>query len=58
VKKSPPKAFEYYVRAALLSDKQSFYEVGRMYFHGIGVKKNRSLADAWLTKAESVGIKG
>ena len=39
--KSLSRAFEYYMRAALLGDAQSHYEIGRMYFHGIGVQRNR-----------------
>ena len=56
VDKSPELAFESNVLAALLGDAQSFYEVGRMYFHGIGVAKNRRLAKYWLAKAEALGI--
>jgi uncharacterized protein len=55
--KSLPRAFEYYVRAALLGDAQSHYEIGRMYFHGTGVPRNRRLAEAWLAKAETLGVK-
>ena len=57
VGKSAAKAFVLYVKAALLGDKQSFYEVGRMYYHGIGVRQNRELAEIWLDKAESLGIR-
>lgn len=31
--------FKHYLKSALLGDKQSLYEVGRCYYHGIGVKK-------------------
>ena len=55
--KSLPKAFEYYMRAAILGDAQSHYEVGRMYFYGIGVSRNRRLAEAWGDKAEALGVK-
>jgi len=54
--KSLSRAFEYYMRAALFGDAQSHYEVGRMYFYGLGVQRNRRLADAWLAKAEALGI--
>lgn len=56
VKKSVRKAFEHYLRAALLGDRQSLYEVGRMYFHGIGITKNRKLAEIWGDCAEHFGI--
>jgi TPR repeat protein len=56
VQKSERKAFELYVRAALLGDRQSLYEVGRMYYHGIGASKNRHLAEVWLDCAEHFGV--
>lgn len=57
VKKSPRLAFESHMHAALLGHAQSFYEVGRMYFYGIGTPRNRRLAEHWLAKAETLGIK-
>ena len=56
VKKSLKQAFELNMYAALLGDAQSFYEVGRMYFYGIGVSRNRRLAKYWLEKAKKLGI--
>jgi TPR repeat protein len=53
VQKSLMRAFEWYVRAALLGDMQATYEVGRMYFYGLGVPRNRRLSSFWLEKAES-----
>ena len=50
------KAFELYVKAALHGDNQSFHEVGRCYYYGIGVPSNKTLADIWLEKAEELGI--
>ncbi len=57
VRKSLTLAFESNVLAALLGDSQAFYEVGRMYFHGIGTPRNRRLARYWLAKAEKLGAK-
>ena len=37
-------------------DKQSIYEVGRCMFYGIGTKRDRRLADAWLARAEALGV--
>jgi TPR repeat protein len=54
--KSLPRAFEYYIRAALLGDAQSHYEVGRMYYWGRGVARSRRLAECWMEKAESLGV--
>jgi TPR repeat protein len=58
IRKSEVRAFELYVQAALLGDAQSHYEVGRMYFWGIGTPRNRTLAEAWFKKAKSLGIEG
>jgi uncharacterized protein len=54
--KSLSKAFECYTKAALLGDAPSHYEVGRMLYFGIGTPRNRRLADAWLKKAETLGV--
>jgi TPR repeat protein len=56
VKQSKRKAFEFYTRAALFGEHQSVYEVGRMYYHGIGTRKNLRLAEVWLSRAETLGI--
>jgi TPR repeat protein len=56
VRKSKRQAFNLYLRAALLGERQSIYEVGRMYYYGIGVRKNRRLAEIWLDCAELRGI--
>ncbi|MDZ4381724.1 MAG: hypothetical protein U0942_10325 [Parvibaculum sp.] len=58
VKKSEKTAFRLYVRAALLGDAQSHYEVGRMYFWGLGTQRDRKIARDWFQKAESLGITG
>lgn len=57
VRKSLKRAFENYVRAALLGDAQSYFEVGRMYFHGLGTARNRILAEIWYSKAAELGVK-
>lgn len=49
-------ALRYYQKAALFGFDQAFYEVGRMYFYGLGVEVDEDLADIWLGKAESLGI--
>lgn len=50
------KAFECYLRAALFGDDQSIFEVGRCYYYGIGVTKDKQIADIWFSKAEAVGV--
>ena len=52
------RAFHLYLRAALYGDEQSFSEVGRCYYHGIGTKPDEVLADIWLEKTEALGIDG
>jgi TPR repeat protein len=49
-------AFDCYLNAALLGDKQSLYQVGRCYYHEIGVSKNMSIANIWPKHAEINGI--
>jgi uncharacterized protein len=52
LRKSTSKAFEHYMKAALLGDADSHIEVGRMYYWGIGTGRNRKLADMWFDKGE------
>lgn len=56
VKLNEEKAFANYLKAALIGDKQAIYEVGRCYYHGIGVTKNKKIANIWLEWAEKNGI--
>jgi TPR repeat protein len=56
VRKSLVRAAEFYVQAALLGDKQSVYEAGRCYYHGIGVQQNRRIARVWLDRASQLGV--
>ncbi len=45
-----------YLRAALEGETQSLYEVGRCYYYGIGVSRDRAIARVWLDRAESLGV--
>ncbi len=56
VKQSEARALELYIQAALAGDTDSFYEVGRMHFYGLGTKRNRRMADLWFDKAERLGV--
>lgn len=58
VKKSERKSAKFYVKAALLGDKQAIYEVGRCYWHGVGVKRDRAIAGVWLDRAAKFNIRG
>lgn len=53
---SPTKAYEFYLKAALLGDAQSFYEIGRLYYYGIGTPKDEDIAEIWLSHAEKLQI--
>jgi len=57
VRKSEKKAARLYLKAALLGDKQSIYHVGRCYQHGVGVKRDRSVAEIWYNRAEKLGFR-
>ena len=49
-------AFTLYLKATLWGDEQSVYEIGRCYYYGIGVQEDKTLAEIWLEKAESLGL--
>lgn len=55
VEQDKATAFQYYMQSALLGDNQAYFEVGRCFFYGIGVKKNRSLGGLWIEKAKVLG---
>lgn len=52
--KSEGAAFECYMRAALLGDKQAPAEVSRCWYYGIGIKKNERLAEVWSEHSEEM----
>ena len=56
LKRSLPRAFEHYTKAALLGDAQSYVEVGRMLHYGIGVSRNRRLAKVWFDRGKALGV--
>lgn len=56
VRKSEKKAVRLYLKAALLGEKQSLNELGRCYWHGLGVKRDRSIARVWFDEAEKFDI--
>lgn len=47
-------AFNCYIEAALYGDKQAIYEVGRCYYYGIGIARDRKLAWIWLDLARKL----
>jgi TPR repeat protein len=56
VARNAAKAVELYLRAALLGETQSVYEVGRCYFYGIGVERDRRIARVWFDRAKKLGV--
>lgn len=49
------KVLGLYIRAALLGDAPSMYEVGRIFYYGIGVNQDKYLGGIWLDAAEERG---
>lgn len=56
IKKNEKAAYLHYVAATLNGDAASMAEVGRCLYHGIGVSRDRKLADIWLRRAEVLGV--
>ncbi len=50
------EAFYNYMKSALSGYKQSIYEVGRLYYYGSGIIKDKQLAKVWLDVAAFYGI--
>jgi TPR repeat protein len=57
VAKSPRKAFLLYLQSALNGDPQAHFEVGRMLYHALGVRRDRAQAWIWLDKGRDLGAK-
>lgn len=56
VAKDDETALRYYLKAALGGDVQSVYEVGRCYYHGIGVTEDKQMAEVWFEHARELGV--
>ncbi len=56
IAKNEKLAARSYLRAALLGDAQSVYEVGRCYYYGIGVEQDKYIGKIWLDHARNLGI--
>lgn len=54
--KNEKSAYRHFIAAALNGDSASFAEVGRCLYHGIGVARDRKLAEVWLRRADALGI--
>lgn len=51
VNQSDKRAALLYLRSALLGDKQAARAIGKLYWHGQGVKRDRAVARVWLESA-------
>ena len=49
-------AFILYLSAAIQGDSQAVFEVGRCYYHGIGISADKEIADVWLKRAKDLGV--
>ncbi|MBU1357723.1 MAG: sel1 repeat family protein [Gammaproteobacteria bacterium] len=56
VKKNEKAAYRHFTAAALNGDNDSFAEVGRCLYHGIGVARDRKTAEVWLRRAEALDV--
>ena len=45
-----------YMDAAIRGDKQAVFETGRRYYAGIGVNKDRAIAEVWFRRAEELAV--
>ena len=51
----PNEPEQFYLKAAIRGSKEAIWEVSRCYHFGVGVKKNKELADIWYDRAEELG---
>jgi TPR repeat protein len=56
VKKNRRRAFKNYLRGALNGDSECVYEVGRCYYFGIGIAKDKPIGRLYYRKASQLGI--
>lgn len=56
VKKNEQSAYRHFLAAALNGDDDALVEVGRCLFHGIGVVRDRKVAEVWFRRADSLGV--
>lgn len=54
--KNEGKAFNYYLQAAICGDAQAHQEVGRFYYYGIGIKKDKETGLFFFEVAKALGV--
>ncbi|WP_156909309.1 tetratricopeptide repeat protein [Ottowia thiooxydans] len=56
IRKNLRTAYRHYLAAALNGDEEAHAEVGRCLYYGIGVNRDRKIADIWLRRADALGV--
>lgn len=56
IKKDEKAAYRHFLAAALNGDTASLAEVGRCHYHGIGVARDRKVAEVWLRRADALDV--
>lgn len=55
IKKNEEAAYRHFLAAALNGDNASLAEVGRCLYYGIGVPRDRKVAEVWFRRADALG---
>lgn len=56
IKRNEEAAYRHFLAAALNGDNDSLAEVGRCLYHGIGVARDRKVAEVWFRRANALGV--
>lgn len=56
IRKNTQAAYRHFLAAALNGDNDSYAEVGRCLYHGIGVARDRKSAEIWFRRADALGV--
>lgn len=56
IKMDEKAAYRHFLAAALNGDSASLAEVGRCHYHGIGVTRDRKVAEVWLRRADALNV--
>lgn len=56
IKKDDKAAYRHFLAAALNGDNASLAEVGRCHYHGIGIVRDRKVAEVWLRRADVLAV--
>ncbi len=56
IRKDEKAAYRHFLAAALNGDNAALAEVGRCLYHGIGVARDRKVAEVWLRRADALDV--